>query len=84
MTVKTAISRNESLFAKVETLARELDISRSRLFAIALQEFIERHETARMLAALNEAYDGFPDEEERAIQREMYAYHREFMRDEQW
>ena len=84
MTVKTAISLNNTLFAKVEALTQELNISRSRLFAIAVQEFIERYETERMLAALNEVYDNLPDEEDKAIQRGIQEYHRKLMRDEPW
>ena len=84
MTVKRAISLNDSLFAKVEALTQELDISRSRLFAIAVQEYIERHETRRMMAALNEVSDKFIDEEDRAIQRGIREYHRKKMRDESW
>ena len=49
MTVKTAISVDETLFEKVETLAQELSISRSRLFALAAQEFIEKHENQQAL-----------------------------------
>ena len=84
MTVKIAISLSSSLVEKVESLARELDISKNQLFAVAIQEFIERHETRRMMAAINEAYDDFPDEEERATQREIQEYHRKLMRDEPW
>ncbi len=84
MTVKTAISLNDSLFAKVEALTQELDISRSRLFAIAVQEYIERHETRRMMAALNEVYKEGPDEEDLAIQRGIQEYHRKLMKDEPW
>ena len=84
MKVKTEISLNSSLFEKVETLARELNISRSRLVEIAFQEFIERCETRCMLAALNEVYEDWPDEEEKAIQRGIQEYHRKLMKDELW
>lgn len=84
MAVKTAISLNESLFEKVETLTQELNISRSRLFAIAVQEFIERHETRRMIAAINKVQDEYTDDEDRAIQREIQEYQRKHMRDEPW
>lgn len=84
MAVKTAISLNESLFEKVETLTQELNISRSRLFAIAVQEFIERHETRRMIAAINKVQDEYTDDEDRAIQRAIQEYHRKHMRDESW
>ena len=59
-------------------------MSRSQLLSIAVQEFIERHETRRMMAALNEVYDDFTDEEDKAIQREIQEYHRKLMRDEPW
>ena len=84
MAVKTAISLNESLFEKVETLTQELNISRSRLLAIAVQEFIERHETRRMIAAINKVQDEYTDDEDRAIQREIQEYQRKHMRDEPW
>ena len=35
-TVKTAISIQEGLFEQAETLARQIKISRSRLFVLAL------------------------------------------------
>jgi metal-responsive CopG/Arc/MetJ family transcriptional regulator len=82
MTVKTAISLDEALFEQVETLVQELQVSRSRLFTIAMQEFIKRRETQRMIAAINEAFDDFPDEEEAAIQRDMQRHHEALMADE--
>ena len=36
--IKTAISLQQSLFEQVDTLARELQVSRSRLFALAIEE----------------------------------------------
>ena len=84
MKVKTEISWRNSLFEKVETLAGELKVNRSRLVEIAVQEFIERDETGRMLAALNEVYEDGPDEGDRAIEGGIQEYHRKLMRDEQW
>ena len=69
---------------KVDGLAQELEMSRNELFSIAVQEFIERHETRRMMAALNDVHKDFPDEEERAILREMREHHRKLMRDDKW
>ncbi|MBV7334347.1 hypothetical protein KFU94_40155 [Chloroflexi bacterium TSY] len=83
MTVKTAISLEDSLFEKVEALMKELQISRSRLFALAVQEFIERHENRRLLAALNAAYDDFPDEEERATLQGIHKRHQGLLASEQ-
>jgi len=39
-TVKTAISMQEELFKEVNRLAKELHVSRSKLFVITVQDFI--------------------------------------------
>jgi metal-responsive CopG/Arc/MetJ family transcriptional regulator len=57
MGVKTAISLDDELFQKVEAISKELQISRSRLFALAVREFIARHENLNLLQAINLAYD---------------------------
>jgi metal-responsive CopG/Arc/MetJ family transcriptional regulator len=40
--IKTAISIEKKLFDQAEIIARTMKVSRSRLFAIALQDFIEQ------------------------------------------
>jgi metal-responsive CopG/Arc/MetJ family transcriptional regulator len=57
MGVKTAISLDDELFQKIEAISKELQISRSRLFALAVREFIARHENLNLLQAINLAYD---------------------------
>jgi hypothetical protein len=63
-TVKTAISLPEALFEQAQTLADELSISRSRLFTLAVEAFVQRYENERLLASLNEAYGDGLDEAE--------------------
>ena len=77
-TVKTALSIDESLFEQAEALAKDLDVSRSRVFAMALEEFLARHEAGKILAQINLVYvDGPPlGDEERALKR---AKHRELV-----
>jgi len=84
MTVKTEISLSSTLIEKVDSLAQELRMSRNELLSVAVQEFIERSETRRMMAALNEVYKDFPDEEEQATLRQMLELHRKTLRDEPW
>lgn len=60
-TVKTAISLQESLFEQAELLAAEMKISRSRLIAIALEEFIRRHQNRLLLEKINAAYEDISD-----------------------
>lgn len=51
--MKTAISLPTELFARAESLAGYLKLSRSQLYAQALQEYVDRHSQS----ALREAYD---------------------------
>jgi metal-responsive CopG/Arc/MetJ family transcriptional regulator len=54
--VKTAISIEKPIFEQMDILAKNLNISRSRLFAMAAREFIERHNNIELLKLINEAY----------------------------
>lgn len=54
--VKTAISIEKPIFEQMDILAKNLNVSRSRLFAIAAREFIQRHNNIELLKRINEAY----------------------------
>ena len=54
--VKTAISISDELFAAADRLAERLGISRSRLYARAVREFLARHRQAEVTAALDRVY----------------------------
>jgi metal-responsive CopG/Arc/MetJ family transcriptional regulator len=69
--VKTAVSIYKALFEQANALAREMKISRSRVFALALEEYIQRHENQKLLDQINRAYADAPDESERKQQRAM-------------
>ena len=73
--IKTAVSLQEDLFEQVETLASEMKISRSRLFALALEEFLRRHQNQQLLEQINAAYDEAPDPSEQALRRRMRRQH---------
>ncbi len=81
--VKTAISVRESLFDQVEALAGELQISRSRLFSLAIEEYLERHQNRELLREINAAYDDMPDPKEQEILQRMRRKQRQLV-DEQW
>ncbi len=62
--VKTAISIDEDLFRKAEKLSTQLQVSRSQLFAQALEYLIDRSETLELIQKLNEFYgQKHPDDE---------------------
>ena len=81
--VKTAISLQQPLFEQVEVLAKELQISRSRLFALAAEEFIQHHQNQKLLAALNAAYDDLPNAEEQSLRHQLRQQHRQLV-EGQW
>lgn len=82
--VKTAISLDEELFEKVNKLANELHISRSKVFTIAVKDYLKKQENQRLLAQLNDVYSDQPDEEERKISASMKTKHREITGQERW
>lgn len=66
--IRTGISIREDLAEEADILARELRVSRSQLYAMALGEFIRRHENRTILERLNAAHgDPLDDEEERLL-----------------
>lgn len=82
-TVKTAISIDKPLFEQLGNLAQKMNISRSRIFALAVQEFIQRHENLKLLEAINAAYDDFPDGKESSLNTSRRAMHLKIVKD-QW
>ncbi len=80
--VKTAITIQQPLFEKVEALARYLHIPRSRVFILAIEDFIRRQENQHLLAKLNEVYQDGPTAEEREQLRQMTASQRRLVEGE--
>jgi len=79
--IKTAVSIKESLFKKAETLAKKLEISRSKLFAAALENFIRQQENRELLKKINKVYSQVsPDEE--SYKKQMRDYHGRSLEDE--
>ena len=74
--VKTAISIQENLFEQAEMLARQMKISRSRLFVLALEDYIRRQQDRELLAQINAAYADEPDAAERTLRHKMRSTHR--------
>lgn len=55
--MKTAISIPDKLFKLAEDTARKLGISRSRLFSIAVKEFLRFHSEVDVTSSLDEIYE---------------------------
>ena len=69
--VKTTVSIREPLFEEAEALARQMNISRSRPYAGALEKFVRRRENQKPLDRINAAYAEGPEPEEEAGLRSM-------------
>ncbi|MCW5202891.1 hypothetical protein VU01_11065 [Candidatus Electrothrix marina] len=82
--VKTAISLDENLFNEVKEIARDLNVSRSRVFTLALREFMENRKNKKMLDQLNEAYKDQPTDEEDNILQSMRNKRRKMSEQEPW
>ena len=59
-----------------------MHISRSRLFVLAVEEFIRRHENRRLLERIDAAYADAPDAAEQALHRRMRHQHRHIVEGE--
>ncbi len=54
--MKTAISIPDALFKAAEDYARTQGLSRSELYARALQVYLQAHQTEQITAALDQVY----------------------------
>jgi metal-responsive CopG/Arc/MetJ family transcriptional regulator len=54
--MKTAISIDDGLLQEADETARLMGLSRSRLFALAVGDFLQRQRREQMLLRLNEVY----------------------------
>ena len=82
--VKTAISLQEDLFKKVNILASELHVSRSKLFVMAVQDFIKKEESKNLLNKINHAFSDAPNSDEIAVQNKMRVKHAKNIKSESW
>ena len=80
--IKTAISIQKSLFEQAENLARKMKVSRSRLMAMALEDYIQRQQNRELLAQINKAYADEPDPAEQTLRRQAQRPHRRIVRGE--
>jgi len=74
--VETVICLQESLLAQAEELACELKVSRSRLFELALESFIQECQDRTLFEQVNSACENVPpDETEQQYLRQILRVH---------
>lgn len=67
--VKTAISVPDDLYRLAEAAARRLRVSRSRLYATAISEFLNRQQGSAVTERLNDVYSRRPAKVDSALHR---------------
>jgi metal-responsive CopG/Arc/MetJ family transcriptional regulator len=81
-TIKTAISIQKTLFEEAESLAQQLNMSRSQLFGLAIETFIKNHQNQLLLDEINKAYSDDPDPSEKVSLSKMRNQHRKIVENE--
>ena len=71
--MKTAISIDDGLLQEADETARVMGLSRSRLFALAVGDFLQRQRQEQMLVRLNEVYAGGPEPAEKSLLKKIKA-----------
>ncbi len=82
--MKTAISLPENLYEDAQRTAQAMGIPRSQLFAIALEEYINRHKKEKITEKLNEVYKNISIENPHSIKEINLQTMRELTKNDSW
>ena len=78
--MKIAISVPDPVFHAAERVSRRMRLSRSRLYARAVEDYVKRHSGDEITAQLDKVYSRVPSKVDPAIQRGAF----EVLRRERW
>jgi metal-responsive CopG/Arc/MetJ family transcriptional regulator len=67
--MKVALSIPDDLFSSAETLGKRLGVSRSRLYATALADYIAKHRGRKTTERLNKVYAAEPGRVDPVVRR---------------
>ena len=75
--MKTAVSIPDEIFKEVKKVAEENRCARSEVFVLALQDYLEKLKSQKLLTALNEAYSDIKIEsrEEKTLREKSKKYY---------
>ena len=69
--MKTAVSLPDEIFQQAEATAKRLRISRSKLYATAISEYLKRHSAESVTERLNQVYSKHESKLDPAFERAM-------------
>jgi metal-responsive CopG/Arc/MetJ family transcriptional regulator len=67
--MKVAVSIPDDLFESAETLSKRLGVSRSRLYATAVADYVAKHRGRKITDRLNAVYAAEPERLSPALRR---------------
>jgi metal-responsive CopG/Arc/MetJ family transcriptional regulator len=73
--MKTAISIPDEIFREIERFSKEHHYSRSQVFVMAVNEFLERLKSKELFNALNEVYSEPESLEETSLREKSKGYY---------
>jgi metal-responsive CopG/Arc/MetJ family transcriptional regulator len=79
--MKTAISVDDHLLQDADQAAREMGLSRSRLFSVAMEAYLRHRKQEEITDQLNQVYGDHPDPEERSLSKRMRSKFHSTIRD---
>ncbi len=82
--VKTAISIDDGLLEETGHIAQELDIPRSKLVSLALEEYIRRYRNKQLFDQINDAYSDPLDSDESGTMEIIRSHRRKSGEHEEW
>ena len=82
--MKTAISLPDSLYEAAEKTAQSMGLPRSQLFAKALEEFIQHHNSERITEKLNDIYYQFDNSTFESLSNASLESLRELTTNDSW
>ena len=82
--MKIAVSIEKPLFERAEKLAEQMRVSRSRLYALALEMFIQKRESQQILEQLNRVYGENPPTDEEKQLLEAMQHQQRYLAEGEW
>jgi metal-responsive CopG/Arc/MetJ family transcriptional regulator len=82
--IKTAISVPKNLFQETDQIAHEMNLPRSQVITLALEEFIRRYQNKKLLEQINKAYTAPMTSDEKESLEIILSQQKKLVRDEKW
>jgi metal-responsive CopG/Arc/MetJ family transcriptional regulator len=81
---KAAISIDNDLLEETGNIAQELDIPRSKVVSLALEDYIRRYRNKQLRSQINEVYSETPDLDETGAMEIIRSHRKKLGAHEEW